>query len=375
MSRIHATYRVRAAAPEIEAAAEALALEQSVETPRDVAMRDGFVRDEILARVETIRPTGEDAYEVTLALAAETTGFETAQMLNMLFGNSSLHAHVELLDATFPSGFASRFAGPRYGIAGLRRLTGVADRPLTCGALKPQGLPIEALAQLCYTFALGGVDLIKDDHGLADQTYAPFAERVRACQRAVQRANRETGRNVVYAPSMVGSPSALAAQARLIHEEGVGAVLIAPALIGMPVFHELVAGPLHVPVLAHPAYAGATRVASSFLLGKLFRLLGADAVIFPNYGGRFAYTSSECAAIAASARSAWDAMPAAMPVPAGGMNIDRVDEMIRFYGLDVMLLIGGSLLQAGDALAERTREFVSRVADCARQVSVERAPA
>ena len=40
------------------------------------------------------------------------------------------------------------------------------------------GLPAHALADLAYQFALGGIDIIKDDHGLADQSFAPFKERV-----------------------------------------------------------------------------------------------------------------------------------------------------------------------------------------------------
>lgn len=360
MSRIHAVYRVRCAAAEIDAVAEALALEQSVETPRDV-VRDAYVAEHVLARVERVEARADDLHDVTLGLASPTTGGDVAQTLNMLFGNSSLHAHVELVDATFPDELVARFGGPRFGIAGLRELTGVRHRPLTGGALKPQGLSAAALAELCYTLALGGVDVIKDDHGLADQTYSPFADRVRDCQEAVRRVNRETGRNVLYAPSLVGSPEALRRQARIARDEGVGAVLLAPALIGMPVFHELVATQLRVPVLAHPAYAGATRVAPAFLLGKWFRLLGADAVIYPNYGGRFAYSRSECAAIADAGRGPWAPIRGAMPVPAGGMTVDRVAEMIDFYGADTMLLIGGSLLQAGDALLARTREFVARV--------------
>jgi ribulose-bisphosphate carboxylase large chain len=43
-----------------------------------------------------------------------------------------------------------------------------------------------------------------------------------------------------------------------------------------------------------------------------------------------------------------------------------VDEVVRFYGNDTMLLMGGALLAAGDALAERTREFVARVHAAAR---------
>ena len=38
---------------------------------------------------------------------------------------------------------------------------------------------------MAYDFAKGGIDLIKDDHGLANQNYAPYEERVRACCAAV----------------------------------------------------------------------------------------------------------------------------------------------------------------------------------------------
>jgi ribulose-bisphosphate carboxylase large chain len=139
-------------------------------------------------------------------------------------------------------------------------------------------------------------------------------------------------------------------------------VLVAPALIGLPAFHELVQEVLDVPVLAHPAYAGAARVAPPFLLGTLFRLLGADAVIFPNAGGRFAYSARTCADIALHARRVWSGVRPMLPVPAGGMSVERAPEIVRAYGDDAMLLVGGSLLAAGERLAERTRAFVDAVA-------------
>jgi len=40
------------------------------------------------------------------------------------------------------------------------------------------------------------------------------------------------------------------------------------------------------------------------------------------------------------------------------MLVERVDELLRFYGSDVMLLIGGNLLIARDNLLNRTRTFV-----------------
>jgi ribulose-bisphosphate carboxylase large chain len=112
--------------------------------------------------------------------------------------------------------------------------------------------------------------------------------------------------------------------------------------------------------LAHPAFAPTPRVAAPVLLGLLFRLYGADAVIFPNHGGRFAYSPDTCAALADAARRPWHTFRGALPVPAGGMTVERVGEMLEFYGADVMLLIGGDLL-AGADLDVRARAFVQAV--------------
>ena len=360
MSRIEAVYRIRAPRAEIERVAHAIALEQSVEVPAE-AVRDAYVAAEVVASVGAVTQRAPDLFDVHIGLAEVTTGGDVAQTVNMLFGNSSLHPHVELVDAIFPDALAARFGGPRHGVAGLRALLGVSDRPLTCAALKPQGLASRQLAELCATFARGGIDIIKDDHGLADQSYSPFAERARLCQRAVERAGRDTGRRALYAPSLVGAPAALVERAKIVREEGIGIVLLAPTLIGMPVFHELVREHLDVPVLAHPAYAGATRVSPRLLLGKIFRMLGADAIIYPNYGGRFSYSEALCRELADAMRGPLHEMPAALPVPAGGMTVERVPELKRFYGRDVMLLIGGSLL-AGDDVLQRSRAFATAVA-------------
>jgi ribulose-bisphosphate carboxylase large chain len=50
-----------------------------------------------------------------------------------------------------------------------------------------------------------------------------------------------------------------------------------------------------------------------------------------------------------------------MPVPAGGLTIERVPGLRELYGDDTMFLIGGSLLAAGDALAARCQAFVHAV--------------
>jgi S-methyl-5-thioribulose 1-phosphate isomerase len=358
MDRILATYRITAGESESRVRAEALAAEQSVEMPVSAIGDERIVR-EIVATVEELRPHAGE-FEVVLGIAPATTGNEVSQLMNMLFGNCSLQPEIELVDVAFPPGYEESFPGPRFGIEGIRKLARVEKRALTCTALKPQGSSPEYLAHLARTFALAGLDVIKDDHGIANQAYAPFAERVRAVQRAVSEANRETGGHTLYAPTFSGGSLALAEQARVAKECGVQLALVAPMLVGLPAFVEMQVE-LDLPVIAHPAFAGAGRIAPPLLLGKLFRLLGADATIFPNHGGRFSYSRATCHAIASAARAPWDSMRPTLPVPAGGMTIDRVGEMLEGYGSDTMLLIGGALLSAHENLLQRARDFVKAV--------------
>jgi ribulose-bisphosphate carboxylase large chain len=93
---------------------------------------------------------------------------------------------------------------------------------------------------------------------------------------------------------------------------GVRMALVAPMLVGVPAFIELQVD-LDLPILAHPAFAGATRIAPRSPRQAL-SLFGADATIFPNYGGRFSYSRETCLAIARGA-SALAESHAALPCP------------------------------------------------------------
>jgi len=358
MERILATYRITAPESESRARAQALAVEQSVEMPLSAITDEAVLRD-VVATVESIQPQA-NGFDVVLGIAPSTTGREASQLMNMIFGNCSMQPEVELIDVELPDGFAKSFPGPRYGVEGIRTVTGVKGRALTCTALKPQGSPIEYLARLARTFTLAGIDVIKDDHGIANQAIHPFEQRVVAVQKAVSDANRETGGNTIYAPTFSGGGLSLREQARVANDHGVKMALVAPMLVGIPAFVELQVD-LAIPVMAHPAFAGATRMAPPVVLGKLFRLFGADATIFPNYGGRFGYSRDTCLEITRVAREPSHGMRPALPVPAGGMTVDRVEEMVGDYGADTMLLIGGGLLSAREHLLEKTREFVRKV--------------
>jgi ribulose-bisphosphate carboxylase large chain len=357
-----ATYLIESEPERIRERAEALAIEQSVECPLE-AVRDPRIRDDVVARVASIEPAGERRYRVDVQIAVETIGGDTGQFINMVFGNCSLWDNVQFVGLDLPPALLARFPGPRHGVDGIRALAGAPRRPLTAAAMKPQGMPVADIARMCRTFALAGIDVIKDDHGIANQTYAPFAERVRACQAAVAEASAATGTRSLYAPHLIGTPRTLREHARIAREEGVRVVLVAPMIVGLPAFFDLAEEFPEFVYLGHPSFGGAARIAPALLFGRLYRLFGVDAPIFVNYGGRFAYSREDCGALAAAARAPWGELRPALPVPAGGMRLDRIEELLDFYGPDTMLLIGGNLLLAeGDALLARAREFVDTVA-------------
>ncbi len=368
---LRVVYHVRASnQPELDARVESLVLEQTVELPR-AALRDPFILENIVGRIASIKTIGTETHAVTIDFPISATGDDPAQFLNVLFGNSSIQDHIALAHFKLPDakdwpGRELALPGPQFGTAGLRQITGVHDRALTSTALKPIGLSVERLALLCGIFASAGIDIIKDDHGLANQGFHPFTERVRACQKAVRDANRKTGRQSIYVPNLIGTPSVVLEELRFAQNEGVCAVMIAPMLLGLPFMAEIVAHHASVPVIAHPSFGGATRIAPELLYGKLFPLYGADATIFANFGGRFSYSRETCRNLsgALTAPDEPGLLPT-LPMPAGGIKYRNVADVLAFYGTEVILLIGGGLYEAGDdsALFARAVEFVRHVAE------------
>jgi len=355
------TYRLDVDAASAPARAEALALEQTVEVPR-VVVRDPFIEGQIMGRVEDVSPDPEGGQRVTIGYPVAATAQDPAQIMNVLFGNSSLHPDVECVDVELPVSLLDALRGPRFGVEGLRKTAGVHGRPLTCTTVKPMGQSPDALAALFRVFARAGVDFIKDDHGLADHAFCPFEKRVRACVAAEAEVFEATGRRSVYVPNLIGTPKTIFQQLDVAEACGARAVMVSPMLIGLPVFWEICHERASVPVLAHPAFGGAQRIRAEALFGRIFRAYGADAVIFVNSGSRFSPPEERCRRLAEHLTAPWGGILPALPVPGGGIAVENAAGIARRYGVDSMLLIGGNLQIEADRTAERCRAFVDAVA-------------
>jgi ribulose-bisphosphate carboxylase large chain len=96
----------------------------------------------------------------------------------------------------------------------------------------------------------------------------------------------------------------------------------------------------------------------SVLYGTLMRLAGADATVYPNFGGRFSFTKRECLGIARATGEVMGSLKDAFPAPGGGLTPERTAEMSQVYGKDFILLIGSGLHRGGDDLTANARRVV-----------------
>src|SRR5437773_2145399 len=77
-------------------------------------------RHHIVGRVEAIGEVSPGLFAVRIGLSRATAGDDAGQLINMLFGNTSLQDDVVLHDAEFPADIAAGFGGPNIGFGGLR---------------------------------------------------------------------------------------------------------------------------------------------------------------------------------------------------------------------------------------------------------------
>ncbi len=358
--RILVEYRLTCDGEDPEAKACDIALEQTVELPPEAVSPD--IEALMVGRVESLEHDDGEVWSTAISYPVTAVGTGASQLFNLLFGNISLKAGVLVTGVELPDSLLQFFPGPRHGIAGLRRLGSVEEhRPLLCAALKPMGLSAGKLAELCHRLALGGCDIIKDDHGLVNQHTARFEERVFRCVEAVRKANEETGGSSLYFPNVVSSGPALAEDLELVRTAGCEGILVSPLVLGLDTV-RWIASNSGLAILSHPSLAGAFfhphhGVSPEVLLGQLFRVVGSDGVIYPNVGGRFALTEADCEAINQRLRSRMGSILPSCPVPAGGIDTDLVPHWIERYGTDTMFLIGGSLYTKPD-LVQATKQLM-----------------
>ena len=245
---------------------------------------------------------------------------------------------VKLLDIEFPASFLAHFQGPAFGVAGLRELLQIHDRPLLFGVIKPNiGLPPEPFAELAHEAWLGGLDIAKDDEMLADVEWSPLIRRAELLGAARNRAEAATGVPKMYLANITDEVDRLVELHDLAVARGANAVLINALPVGLSAVRML-RRHAQVPLVAHfPFIAACSRLphygVHSRVLTKVQRLAGCDVVIMPGFGSRMMTSEAEVLEnIAACLDPGFGDIAPCLPVPGGSDSAATLETVYRKIG-------------------------------------------
>lgn len=383
--RITATYRIETAYPLMEAI-ETMAGEQSTGTfirlPGETdAMRDAYGAH--IEQVTELEPVGAPSLpgaglpraaaaaggdplwrraEVVLSWSLENCGPSLPNLLATVAGNLfelRPFSGLRILDITMPEAFAAAYPGPRFGVAGTRRLAGVEQGPLIGTIVKPSvGLGPQETAEVARTLCAAGIDFIKDDELQADGPHCPFDERARAVMRVVNEQADRTGKKVMYAFNITGDLDQMRRRHDLVLSLGgtcVMASLNSVGLAGMIELGRFSQLPIHAHrngwgYLSREPSLGWSYVAWQ----KIWRLAGADHMHVNGLRNKFCEPDDS---VIASARSCltpmFDSKPCTvMPVFSSGQSARQAPDTYAALGsADLIYAAGGGIMGHPDGPA------------------------
>lgn len=339
-----AKYRVETDLP-IEKAAAEIAAEQSTGTWTEVE-REKLASD-LSGRV--IKAEGGFAY---VAFPEEL--FEPGnipQYLSVvagnLFGLSALKK-VRLLDVIFPQSLVSAHRGPRFGIKEARAILGVFDRPLVGTIIKPKvGLSPRETAEVAGQAVRGGLDLIKDDETLTDQSFCPMDERVEAVMAELSKVEDETDKKAFYAVNVTSGAEEILERAEEVIDRGANMVMIDVLTTGFSALEVLSRGvrvPVHVHRTMHGAFTRDRRHGISMVpISRLVRMAGGTNLHTGSYLGKMAGDREENDQCRDALRDEWYDLSPVFPVASGGLHPGNVRPNLDGYGTDCIVQAGGGV--------------------------------
>jgi ribulose-bisphosphate carboxylase large chain len=381
VERICATYLIETPLA-VEKAVAALAGEQSSGTFVAVPGETEELKQRFAARVEKITPleivrapslpgcrAGRDVFrraEIVVSWPIENMGWNLPTLVSTIQGNLyelAQFSGLKLLDFDVPSSFAGHFRGPKFGIAGSRRLTGVEGRPLIGTIIKPSiGLSPQQTAVLVKTLAEAGLDFIKDDELMASPPHSPFDQRVDAVARVLNDHAQRTGRKVMYAFNVSDELEAMLRHYEKIVQAGGTCAMVSlnsVGLAGVKKICDLGALAIHGHrngwgmLNRHPSLGIAFTAYQ-----KIWRLAGVDQMHVNGIANKFWEPDDS---VVRSIKACLEPLPGGcpiLPVISSGQWGGQAPETYRRTGVvDVLYLAGGGILAHPDGPAAGVRSL------------------
>lgn len=351
----------------IEKMAESLASESSVGTWTSLPTMNNFVWDNLRARIFEIKKVTENSGFVKIAYPLDH--FDHHNLLQLLasirgniYGIKEIK-ELKILDWSIPEKYQKGFAGPLYGIKGIRKQLGTlkSKRPHVGTIIKPKvGLTPSEFANASFEALSNGLDLVKDDENLVNQEFCLWEERATKTIKKIE----SIGEPKIYVPNITDFIPEMMKRIDFLDEIGWKMAMIDVYMLGIPAT-KYVVDELHKRgflVHAHRAGHGAeTRgsrgVGFNFWL-KIFRLLGVDQIhtgtgvgkmegspasirIFGDVSSKQKIKGFEPILL----DTKWAKhIKSVMPVASGGLHPGMVEAVCEVYGTtDVTIQAGGGV--------------------------------
>jgi ribulose-bisphosphate carboxylase large chain len=308
------------------------------------------------------RGQGYRRARVTLSWPLDNIGPSLPNIMSTVAGNLfelNPFSGLRITDIRLPSAFAAAYPGPRFGVPGTRRLTGVVEGPVIGTIVKPSvGLSPEGTADLVRILAEAGIDFIKDDELQADGPACPFADRVRAVMRVINDHADRTGKKVMFAFNLTGEVDEMRRRHDLVRDAGGTCVMANLNSVGVTGFLALSRHaelPIHAHrngwgyLSRHPALGWSYTAWS-----KVWRLAGADHMHVNGLRNKFCEDDDS---VMVSARAQltpmWTDKPCtAMPVFSSAQTVLQPPETYRRLGsADLIYAAGGGIMGHPDGPA------------------------
>jgi ribulose-bisphosphate carboxylase large chain len=359
----------------IKEAAGAIAAEQSTGTWTQIStLKEGDPAHQLDAKVLSAKGTHvEIGFPVELFEPGNIPQYLSVIAGN-LFGLGALN-NVRLLDVEFPEALIKAHKGPRYGIKEARKIIDIYDRPLVGTIIKPKvGLTPTQTAQVAYEAALGGLDLIKDDETLTNQSFCPVEERVTSVMDKLDKAEAQTGQKVFYAVNVTTGAAHIVERAQTVIDLGANMVMVDVLTAGFDALQELsthVDVPIHVHRTMHGAITKNKRHGIAMLvLSKLVRIAGGTNLHTGSYKGKMDTDTTENDLNRDALTNEWFGLKPVFPVASGGISPLNVAPSIEGYGVDCIVQAGGGVHGHPDGTKEGARAMRQAVDAWLKGVSV-----
>ncbi|MCK4965329.1 MAG: ribulose 1,5-bisphosphate carboxylase, partial [Dehalococcoidia bacterium] len=288
---------------------------------------------------------------IQVAYPEVNIGSQIPMLLTSVIGNISMGGNIKLLDIRLTEKYVAGFKGPKFGIAGVREILDIPERPLLNNMIKPcTGYPLEVGADLFREAALGGCDIIKDDELIADASFNSVEGRVKRYMEIEKQVYEETGERTLYTVNITDKVPKVFENAKRAVELGCNALMINYLAVGVPVMQALAEDPaINVPILAHMDVAGAMYmsplhgISSHIVLGKLPRLAGADVVVIPAPYGKAPVIPDKFLNVARNLTFPLYNLKPTFPMPSGGITPSMVPQVMADLGKDIVIGSGGGI--------------------------------